>query len=233
RLYGACERLSIEPPDRMRLRKELMRIASRRSDGVLKLIVTRGVGTRSYRTTGLERCTRIVSWHPLPAAAACTRRRAVRVRICGLRIGSNELLAGLKTLNRLESVMARAEWTDDRIWEGLLRDRNDHIICGTMSNLFMRRGSLLLTPAVDRCGVAGVMRRWVRENAAGIGLRVRESRVRGAELAGAEEIFLTNAVVGIMPVRRVDRIRGLEDEPAALFREHGAARGLQALLEGR
>ncbi|MDP9065573.1 MAG: aminotransferase class IV, partial [Pseudomonadota bacterium] len=116
RLYGACERLSIEPPDRMRLCKELTGIASRGSDGVLKLIVTRGVGARSYRVTGLERCTRIASWHPLPAAAADTRRRPVRVRVCGLRIGSNELLAGLKTLNRLESVMARAEWTDDRIW---------------------------------------------------------------------------------------------------------------------
>jgi 4-amino-4-deoxychorismate lyase len=117
-----------------------------------------------------------------------------------MRLGVNETLAGLKTLNRLESVRARAEWTDPRVWEGLMRDTDDNIVCGTMSNLFMRRGSRLMTPKVDRCGVAGVMRRWVLEQANGLELTATEGRLRWNDLRGADEVFMTNAVVGVVSI---------------------------------
>src|SRR5579859_4041661 len=199
RLADACRRLEIESPDRIRLRGEIARIAALRAEGILKLIVTRGSGARGYRPSGHERCTRMISLHALSGAAS-TGAIPQRVRLCTMRLGINETLAGLKTLNRLESVRARAEWTDARIWEGLMRDTDDNFVCGTMSNLFMRRGTRLLTPKVDRCGIAGVMRRWVLEQAGGLKLAVSESRLRWEDLAGADEIFMTNAVVGIVPI---------------------------------
>ena len=113
----------------------------------------------------------MLSLHALPPR---TRRRTGR-SACGCartRLGLNPALAGLKTLNRLESVMARAEWRDERIWEGLMRDVEGSVVCGTMSNVFLRRGSTLMTPALDRCGIAGVMRRWVLEQARDLRLRV-------------------------------------------------------------
>jgi 4-amino-4-deoxychorismate lyase len=109
-------------------------------------------------------------------------------------------LAGLKTLNRLESVLARAEWRDERIWEGLLRDVEGSVVCGTMSNVFLRRGSTLMTPALDRCGVAGVMRRWVLEQARDLRLRVWQGRLPVEAFRDAEEVFMTNAVAGVVPV---------------------------------
>jgi 4-amino-4-deoxychorismate lyase len=124
----------------------------------------------------------------------------VRVRLCATPLGSNPRLAGLKTLNRLESVMARAEWSDARIWEGLMRDADENIVCGTMSNLFLRRGSSLMTPLLDRCGVAGVMRRWVLETAGDLGLSPLERRIRWQDLSEAEEVFMSNAVVGLRSV---------------------------------
>jgi 4-amino-4-deoxychorismate lyase len=143
-----------------------------------------------------------------------------------MRIGANEALAGLKTLNRLESVLARAEWTDERVWEGLLRDGDDNFVCGTMSNLFLMRGSLLTTPLLDRCGVAGVMRRWVIANAHRVGLQVRERRVRWSDLKSAEEAFMTNAVAGVVSLTSVTngRLR-------ASFAEMRTARAMQSLLE--
>ncbi|MEA3107787.1 MAG: 4-amino-4-deoxychorismate lyase [Gammaproteobacteria bacterium] len=196
RLADTCRRLEITAPNRARLHHEITEIAALRAEGVLKLIITRGIGKRGYRLSGRERCTRVISLHPLSRAVA----RPARVRLCAMRLGINETLAGLKTLNRLESVLARAEWTDSRIWEGLMRDTDDNIVCGTMSNLFMRRGSRLITPKVDRCGIAGVMRRWVLEQASGLELTVTEGRPRWADLAEADEIFMTNAVVGIVPI---------------------------------
>jgi 4-amino-4-deoxychorismate lyase len=196
RLADTCRRLEITAPNRARLHHEITEIAALRAEGVLKLIITRGIGKRGYRLSGRERCTRVISLHPLSRTVA----RPARVRLCAMRLGINETLAGLKTLNRLESVLARAEWTDSRIWEGLMRDTDDNIVCGTMSNLFMRRGARLITPKVDRCGIAGVMRRWVLEQASGLELTVTEGRLRWADLAEADEIFMTNAVVGIVPI---------------------------------
>jgi 4-amino-4-deoxychorismate lyase len=222
RLTATCRRLALPAPASTRLRDELKRIAARKSEAVLKLLVTRGIGARGYRPSGREHGTRVISLHPLPSAAA----HAVRVRMCAMRLGVNETLAGLKTLNRLESVLARAEWRDVRVWEGLMRDPDDHIVCGTMSNFFMRRGADLLTPRVDRCGIAGVMRRWVLEQAGALRLRACESRLTWADLAGADEAFLTNAIIGIVP------IAVLQDGRARIrFAQREASGELRGLLE--
>jgi 4-amino-4-deoxychorismate lyase len=130
-----------------------------------------------------------------------------RVRLCATQLGLNPRLAGLKTLNRLESVVARAEWKDARIWEGLMLDVEQNIVCGTMSNLFLRRGSILMTPVIDRCGVAGVMRRWVLQAARELRLKPVERRLRWQDLSTAEEAFMSNAVVGVRSVAVIERGR--------------------------
>jgi 4-amino-4-deoxychorismate lyase len=177
-------------------------MASGRKDGILKLIVTRGSGPRGYRVSGHEHTTRIATLHTLPKGVPAA---AVPVRLCMTPVSVNAHLAGLKTLNRLDSVLARAEWRNARVWEGLMSDPDGNWVCGTMSNLFVRRGALLTTPLLDRCGVAGVMRRWVLENAAGVGLRVEQRRIRSEDLMSAEEIFMSNAVIGIRSVSAIER----------------------------
>jgi 4-amino-4-deoxychorismate lyase len=206
RLAAGCRRLAIAGPSLPALRRELARIAANRSEAVLKLIVTRGVSShRGYRPTGRERCTRIASLDALPRAALAGGAAPARLRLCATPLGLNPRLAGLKTLNRLESVLARAEWRDARIWEGLMRDVDENIVCGTMSNLFLRRGSILMTPVLDRCGVAGVMRRWVLETAGELRLKPVERRVAWRDLSGAEEVFMSNAVVGVKSVGSIQR----------------------------
>jgi 4-amino-4-deoxychorismate lyase len=201
RLLLGCRRLGFKPPPRRSLRAEIVAVAARAEQGVLKLIVTRGVGARGYRPSGRERCTRILALSPVAARPIVGPDPvAVRVRICRTRLGVNPVLAGMKTLNRLESVLARLEWRDPRIWEGLMLDDEANLVCGTMSNLFLRRGSVLQTPLLDRCGVAGVMRRWVLRQARRLKLQTREDRIRLDELVAADEVFLTNAIAGIVSV---------------------------------
>ncbi len=225
RLLEGCRRLKIEPPKVGPLRRELEACAARRADAVLKLIVTRGSGSRGYRPSGGERCTRVISLHAPPRDAAAAAHPPVRVRMCSTRVGINPMLAGVKTLNRLESVMARSEWRDPRIWEGLLRDVDGNIVSGTMSNLFVRSGPYLMTPMLDRCGIAGVMRRWVLERAKDFGLRPLEGRLSWGEVGEADEAFMTNAVAGVVSVALIqdgaERIR---------FANQDGARALRARL---
>jgi 4-amino-4-deoxychorismate lyase len=206
RLFAGCRRLALKGPALSALRRELQGVAATRRDAVVKLIVTRGPSShRGYRPTGREQCTRILTLHALPGRMVAEAAVPARVRLCATPLGLNPRLAGLKTLNRLESVLARAEWTDARIWEGLMRDVEENIVCGTMSNLFVRRGSTLMTPVLDRCGVAGVMRRWILESAGELRLKPLERRLVWKDLRGAEEVFLSNAVVGLRSVGVIER----------------------------
>jgi 4-amino-4-deoxychorismate lyase len=229
RLYQGCRRLKIQAPKPIFLRRELERLAAGGSEAVLKLIVTRGCGPRGYRPTVRARATRIATLHALPQVASADAAMAVRLRVCATPLSTNPRLAGLKTLNRLDSVLARSEWTDGRIWEGLMGDMDGNWVCGTMSNLFLRRGTVLMTPLLDRCGVAGVMRRWILERAGGLRLRVVERRIRWKDLQSAEEVFMSNAVVGIRSVRTIEcaRLGRLR------FDRADAAAQLRSLLDGQ
>ena len=100
--------------------------------------------------------------------------------------------------------MARREWTDPAVAEALLYSRSGLLVSGTMSNVFMVQGSCLRTPRIDLCGVAGVMRRVVLREAMQAGIPCEERELQRCDLEAAEELFLTNARIGIWPIAALD-----------------------------
>ncbi|MGB5606117.1 MAG: aminodeoxychorismate lyase [Gammaproteobacteria bacterium] len=200
RLRAGCDRLGIPPVDDSLLEDEAGTLVSDVEHGVLKLIVTRGSGGRGYRTPEVTLPARIMQLHPWPAYADSCAGTGVAVRMCKTRLGTNPVLAGIKHLNRLEQVIARNEWNDSGVVEGLMTDRENNLIEGTMSNLFLLRDQCIHTPDLSVCGVAGVMRSVILELASAAGLEVTVRNIGAAELAGADEIFLTNSLIGIWPV---------------------------------
>jgi 4-amino-4-deoxychorismate lyase len=81
-------------------------------------------------------------------------------------------------------------------------DTGGRLICGTMSNVFIVKESVLITPAITRCGVSGIMRRHLinlLQEEEGMECDVRD--VAADELSSADEVFLTNSQFGLMPVR--------------------------------
>jgi 4-amino-4-deoxychorismate lyase len=205
RLADGCARLGLAPVDAAGLRREVETLAAGAARSVIKLLVTRGAAvTRGYALTGREQPRRIALRYPWPVDDPALAREGVRVRIASLRLGENPALAGLKHCNRLEQVLARAEWTDTGITESLLFSSSGALISGTMTNVFLVHDSRLLTPRVDRCGVAGVMRAVVLDLAAGAGIAAEERVLEARDLTQAHEVFLTSALTGIRPVRELD-----------------------------
>jgi 4-amino-4-deoxychorismate lyase len=204
RLAAGCARLGLPPPPRACLEAEIAAALEDCPRAVLKLIVTRGAAhARGYAVNAAAAPTRILLRYPgLPEDARATKE-GVRVRLGALRLGENPRLAGMKHLNRLEQVLARQEWSDPQIAEALLFSSSDALISGTMSNVFLVHGGALATARLDRCGVAGVMRGVVGGLAAECGIDFQERRLEAADLQQAQEIFLTNALIGIRPVREV------------------------------
>lgn len=182
------------------LRSELLAFAGELGHGVAKLIVTRGDGLRGYAPPAEARCRRILLGSPPPAYPPRHREAGIRLFPCATRLAEQPLLAGLKHLNRLEQVLARAEWQDPACAEGLMRDASGRVVEGVFSNLFIVHGGELLTPSLERCGVAGVMRAELLERAAAAGIPVHIGDIDYPQLLAADEVFLCNSQYGIWPV---------------------------------
>jgi 4-amino-4-deoxychorismate lyase len=204
RLAVGCNRLGIALPEEKRLLEESRSLISGVDRRALKIIVTRGCGGRGYRPSSSAAPTRIIQLHPWPDYPESCRESGVRVRLCRQRLAHNPALAGIKHLNRLEQVIARGEWNDPVIMEGLLLDAEDRLVEGTMSNLFLIRDRVLMTPELGRCGVAGILRTVVMELAAGIPMPVQVRALGLGDLREADEVFLTNSLIGIWPVIAID-----------------------------
>ena len=206
RLETGCKRLSFPVPDWEPLFAEAERLRADRRRGVLKILITRGGGGRGYRPPEQSRVRRVFSWHDLPQDVGNRFESGVRVRTCRTPVAIQPLLAGLKHCNRLDQVMARAEWRDESIAEGLMYDPEGRLIGGSMSNLFLGRGGRLLTPELSRSGVAGCMRAEVLDAARALDLPVEITDIDRAGLEAADELFLTNSLFGVWPVRELDGV---------------------------
>jgi 4-amino-4-deoxychorismate lyase len=204
RLEDGCRRLSMRVPDAALLRREIADVLPARGRRVVKVIVTRGAGARGYRPPETAAPTRVIGVSPWPALPSSNYTLGIDLRTCALRLGHNRALAGLKHLCRLEQVLAQMEVAELGADEGVLLDGEDRVVGGTMSNIFAIQGTTLLTPDLSRCGVRGVMRRIVLEAAPAAGLEAREADLGTEVLRTADEIFVTNAVIGIWPVKSFD-----------------------------
>ena len=134
-------------------------LSKQEANGIAKVIVTAGVGGRGYQQPEQAQANVILQWHPLPSAV----QTPLTVRICDYQLPESPMLAGIKHLNRLDQILARAEWSDPAIHEGIVLDQQQRVIEAITSNIFVRIGDCWLTPTLTRCGVAGVMRRLVIE----------------------------------------------------------------------
>lgn len=233
RLRTGAERLGIAAPTGSTLRAELgAALGQARTDTkrcVAKILLTAGAGRRGYRRNGSGPPGLLTGISGARPVQDKLYRDGVELRLCRTRLATQPQLAGMKTLNRLEQVLARNEWQDEAVFEGVTLDTDGRVICGTMSNVFLISGQHLLTPAITRCGVAGVMRRHVLAllHDAGIDCQVRD--VEADELWAADGVFLSNSQFGILPARCC----GAHDWPvpddfrrlAAMLRDSGVHEG--------
>nr|WP_242482274.1 aminodeoxychorismate lyase [Thiocystis violacea] len=227
RLALGTERLGIPMPSARVLADEARSAAQGLDAGILKLILSRGPGGRGYRPPDAPAPTRLLLTYALAEGVEDPLHGpGVVVRYCHTPVSVNPVLAGIKHLNRLDSVLARQEWADDGIAEGLMQDPSGAVIGGTMTNLFLWDGMRLLTPSLDRSGIAGTIRGLTLELAARMGMNCLVTRLEPVDLDHAAGLFLTNAVIGVWPVRTLagrDFHRG--DLPWNLLRAvHQAAR---------
>lgn len=186
-------------------------------NAVVKITVTRGQSGRGYRFLDAIEPTIVIGIFSVLTYPPTNFSEGVSVRLCKQRLSCNSSLAGLKHLNRLEQVLARSEWQDDSIAEGILLDTQNNLIEAVFSNIFLISNGQLQTPDLSEAGVAGVMRRFIIETIAPkVGLKVEIKKLSLDELLNADAVFLCNSLYGIWPVQRMLAAQAHIFEPNAI-----------------
>ena len=203
RLAHGAGRLGISAPDVHLFRQDAEQVCHGVARAVLKIVLTRGSTGRGYAPDPNVSPTRTVSLSPWPDYPAEHRAHGVTVQFCRTMISRNRATAGIKHLNRLEQVLARAELVQGCA-EGLMSDESGNVIEGIMTNLFIVKGDRLLTPDLAHGGVEGVMRELILERAAALAIEARITGLKASDILQADEVFLTNSLIGLWPVRQLE-----------------------------
>ena len=194
--------LGLAPPDGMSLRNDIAAVSHGVPACVVKVLLMRGGAGRGYRPQ-TDASDRLLLRYPLPQFDDRHWREGIAAIRSPVTMAAQPLLAGIKHLNRLDQVLASRGWPDG-IDEAILADDLGRPVCGTRSNLFWVTRGVLHAPALDRCGVAGMMRAKLLDLAYRAGREVRIESQSWAALLDAEEAFVCNSLIGIWPLRRLD-----------------------------
>lgn len=198
RLEQASERLKITLPDQQRVLDCVREAASEWPAAVVKIIITRGLGGRGYSAKG----TFDSQWYVNGYEHVSQALAPAQLGIAEIQLGSQPLLAGLKSLSRLEQVLLADERDQRGVDELVVLDQQQQVVEAVSSNIFWRVGKQWFTPQLSSAGVAGVIRQQVLQQ--GLLNRVQLGHFKLAHLLTAEQAFLCNSVHGFRAVAAID-----------------------------
>jgi len=186
---------------------------------VAKIVVTRGEGNRGYTPPPITAPMRVVTKSPMPQYPDERFVKGVHLHVCEIRLALQTKLAGVKHLNRLENVLARMEWNNPSIADGLMLDSEGNVIECTAANIFARFGDTLMTPSLHQCGVAGITRQHIIDIAHTIPLKITIETFDLKKLFAADEVIICNSLYGAWQVKTIQEKTWPKGKLAANIRE--------------
>jgi len=194
-------------PDAERFRRALEEVlaANGLSDARLRLTVTPG-RTQRPDDSGMPVTPTILA--TATAVSAYPREfyeKGMTVLISAYRQSKGDPLAGHKTTSYWPRLTALREAHEAGCGEALWFTPENLLAEACMSNIFVVRGDVIQTPPLDTPVLPGIVRNLILELAARDGRTAREARLTIHDLLDADEVFLTNSVMEVMPVCRVER----------------------------
>ncbi|MCG7496997.1 aminodeoxychorismate lyase [Vibrio sp. Of7-15] len=203
RLQLALSRLSIKEPDWEAIQEWLVSVQSPKTLYGIKILISRGQGGRGYGSDGCNATQVVISSFDFPKHYLEWADKGIDLAICKTQLGHNPLLAGIKHNNRLEQVLIKQELSRLNAIDGVVCGLDGNVVETSVANLFWVRDKVLYTPATTLAGVDGVMRRHVLSLTKSIGLCYKVVTWPLEQLLGADEVFITNSLMQIVPVNRI------------------------------
>ena len=172
--------------------------------GILKLIITRGIGGRGYKYEDNMTPTIAFLTFPKNQLNPFLYEEGVKTKFCKFRLYSHNRLFGLKHLNRLDSVLARSEW-EDEFFEGIFLDEKDNLIEGTMTNIFFVKGD-----NINYNSNRKIWYRWNFKTSCYIEKKkffkkIVISKINKKTFENFDQMFLTNSILKVVPVKSLGK----------------------------
>ena len=208
KLVADCAAINIVCPSAELLMSDLQQLfssvnMSENQLAVAKIIITRGEGNRGYTPPAITAPMRVVTKSDMPTYSEQRYSEGVNLTVCETRLAPQPKLAGIKSLNRLENVLARMEWQEPTIADGILLDNEGNVIECTAANIFARFGTTLITPSLTQCGIAGITRQRIIELAPTLSLKTSIKAIDLPTLLAADEVIICNSLYGAWQVKSV------------------------------
>ncbi|HEC97086.1 MAG TPA: aminodeoxychorismate lyase [Nitrospirae bacterium] len=174
-------------------------------DAYIRLTVSRGVGGRGIDIAGCDNPTIVINSREFLPYPESLYRDGVRACISEKRMNCrNPIDSQIKSLNFLNNILVRMEASERGVFEAVMLNHKGYLTEGTVSNLFFVIEGVLYTPSPEAGILEGITRQVVLEVAAEKGITVEEGLFSTKELCEAEEVFLTNSLIEIMPVSGIE-----------------------------
>lgn len=209
------------------LAEEIQSIASQAcaAEAVLKVVLSRGPGGRGYSSEGCVETHRTLTLTEAPGHYASWRHDGIDLGISGLGMGLNPSLAGMKHLNRLEQVLARQE-IDEQDWQdAVMLDIDGYVVECNVANVFWRYDQVIHTPSLSLAGVDGIIRQQILSWCEQRQYQVEIERFPLDHLMMADEVWICNSLMGVVPVNSVDGQRFVSQEFSNRLQQHWESLG--------
>ena len=210
RLRASAERIALEPPlddtgFAARIESTL-RALDEPGERSIRMLLTRGAGELSYDIANCPPPTVVIIVRPHPELPADVVEGGIGVVLSSvMRNHPAALSPRIKSNNLLNNALAMQEAHRAGAAEALMCNHRGELAECAQSNFFLVRGGGALTPPVEAGILEGVTRNFVFEVGASAGVPVREEPLRPADLAAADELFVTSTTREVLAVTRVDR----------------------------
>ncbi len=179
--------------------------ANRLRDAYVRIQVSRGPGEIGLDPALCPAPTMVIvakQFHPYPE-----KHFTEGVEVAIVKTRRNHPLAldpSIKGTNFLNNILAKIEGIRAKAYEAIMLNWEGYVAEGTISNIFFVKDDVLVTPNLETGILKGVTRSLVLDLARGEGIKTREALIPPAELSTADECFITNTTVEIMPVTKID-----------------------------
>lgn len=174
------------------------------SDASVRVSVTRGFGELGLDPDLCAKPTFVIYAHPFNSYPEEYFENGVKVMISKVRRNHPETLdPAIKSHNFLNNILAKIEAKRGDYFEAIMRNLEGQIAEGTISNLFFIKHDTLCTPHLKTGILDGITREIIIRLAMSLGMNVREDKFRPGDLQTADEAFISNSLMEIMPVTHV------------------------------
>jgi len=209
RLYRSAHAIMLQIP----LTKEKMTEAvvetlrrNKMKDAYIRLVVTRGIGDLGLDPRKCPKPSVIIITDTISIMSKEAKEKGITAMITWVRRNSVDAATHeIKSLNYLNSVLAKMEATANGVDEAICLDKNGYIAEGVGENLFIVKDGKLFTPPSSAGALAGITAQLTKKFAKNLGYDVVETNITPFQLFTADEVFFTGTAAEVVPIREVNK----------------------------